>query len=122
MKTTYIIVRTSFVALHSWEHAKGNVKFLNTPHRHKFGVKIHIEVDNLDRQLEFFTVLDRVNELLKLWEVVENFKESCESFADRLVTYLLEWYGEREYRVEVSEDGENSGYIEYTPKKPYLSK
>lgn len=114
-----IIVRTQFEAIHRWKDAPEEVFFLRNFHRHLFKLSIQISVDGLDRELEYFMVLNRLNEFLR-----NNFKKdqgidaSCETMGMLILdNFLLPTYGKnRKYKVEVSEDGENSGLLEYKPE------
>lgn len=109
-----IIVRTQFEALHNWPQHSG---FLQHPHRHLFKVSVELPVRHDDRDLEFFEVKNQIDKLIGVFIIAkktgvgESIFEvtlpvsSCEAIAEKLWR-LLPWEATR---IEVSEDGENSG-------------
>lgn len=113
---SFIKVRTEFEGFHYYPGAGDidpRIKFLENVHRHMFKVEVTIEVTHLDRELEFFLVKWALAEFLQ--DGSQDFK-SCEMIAEFILdNHLIPKYGERYYKVVVSEDGESDGIIEYTP-------
>lgn len=123
---------------HRWLDAPDEVAFLRNYHRHLFKIEAVITVMEDDRELEFFLVQKKIREFIQDHIVMqdmmlqlnfdwEDFYEetgygdnedvlvinSCESFASYLIKRLANTYGLNRYiRVEVWEDGENSGMAE----------
>ena len=111
VKTTKVWVTTSFVGFHCWPAAPKEVAYLRNLHRHLFGVKVTINVNHQDRDIEYHMlkaeVEKLVTELKQRLEVSPHF--SCERMADYLATALasFKYYGkESTIEVEVDEDGE----------------
>lgn len=99
---TYIKIKTQFVGFHRWKDAPKKVEFLRNWHRHIFGVEVTFLVDHSNRALEFFLTQEKVNKYLKKYEN-KKFEASCEMIAED----ICKKFGAM--KVEVSEDGENSG-------------
>lgn len=111
-----ISVRTSFEGYHQWPEAPGEVQFLRTLHRHVFHVKATLPtgVDD-NRQLEFFLVQRRINDMIatKLKPTLEaNPCMSCETMASLLAHAILDHYERLPWvEVTVDEDGENGSTV-----------
>lgn len=96
-----------FAAMHNWPEAPENVEYLRHPHRHLFKVVATAEVEHNDRDIEFITLKQMLQEHCN-----ENYAEqwigrtSCEEIAQELLetfTHLS--------TVSVSEDGENGATL-----------
>lgn len=108
----YITVKTSFRGFHKYTNAPDEVAFLRNKHRHVFGVRVSIEVDHSDRDVEFFILQQEIDQCISENFLNKELEESCEMIAETIAEYLLQ----REYKilqVEVDEDGENAGGIRY---------
>ena len=106
----YITIRDSFEGIHCWPDAPEEVYFLKSHHRHIFHVRIKLQVHHDDRELEFIMV----KRFIKAhYPVLQMGSVSCEMVAERLIKVLIEKYGYREAEVEVTEDGENGGQVNY---------
>ena len=107
----FIIVTTEKVGFHKYNDAPDNVAFLRDIHRHKFYIKMGLEVRHTNRELEFFTVLNELNYFLNQGEDKPMMINSCEMLA----TQIKEW-ADKEYQrncwVEVWEDNENGARVE----------
>lgn len=104
----WIKIKSNFIGYHSYPYAPENVAFLRNVHRHIFGVSVKIEIlDDLNRELEFFTELEKLNRFLKHNYEGKTFTSSCEMIAQTILDNLL--YLDRKLEVEVDEDGENAG-------------
>lgn len=81
-----------------------------------------IEVRHEDREIEFFMAKDVVKkEIMPFIQLVDNLG-SCEQQAERILNGLKKAYGDnRNYEVEVSEDGENAGIVGWAPNAPIHS-
>ena len=113
-KKTWIIVRTSFRAIHQWKNAPVEVEFLLAIHRHTFYVEAKIPVTHNDRQLEFFMVQMFLDKAIKKRFPNEKIGQmSCEMIAADLLDDISAEYGiKRDLSVMVSEDNENAGIVE----------
>lgn len=110
----YIIVKGQYDGFHAYQNAPDEVAFLKNRHRHLFKWEARVEVFHDDRELEFFMVQMMINrEVLPFCTALDNLG-SCEQQAERILKGLINAYGaDRNYSVEVSEDGENAGFIKY---------
>lgn len=106
----FIKVRTSVIGYHRYRNAPANVAFLREYHRHVFGVTLTLEVNHADRQLEFFTVKDALDRLLREVYQGKEFEASCEAMAE----FVCRHFGG--VMCEVDEDGENSGVFVMPPE------
>lgn len=105
---TVVWITTHFTGFHRWEHAPDNVSFLRDFHRHVFHVKLAVRVTHHNRDVEFFTLKDKVEHFIKYEYHGKFFPYSCEQIAEQLFNeFGAEW-------VEVSEDGENGARVEAT--------
>ena len=91
-----------------------DVSFLGTPHRHIFHFRVEMEVFHDDRDVEFIQLKRIVESWYQDGTLALDFK-SCEMMARDLHNELAETWPQRDYVVEVSEDGENGCRI-YFPK------
>ena len=108
-----IQVRCSFAAMHQWNDAPEEVKFLRNLHRHIFNVVATIPVNHDDRELEYFMVQRKVEkfidqEVLSVWD----YSTSCEMIAERICSFIVAEYDRFNVTVEVNEDGENGSIVE----------
>lgn len=112
--TRYISVTGQYDGLHKYENAPEQVAFLKNLHRHLFKWQATIEVLHDDREVEFFMAQATINrEILPYTNQVYNLG-SCEQQAERILKGLINAYGtDRNYSVEVSEDGENAGRVKF---------
>lgn len=109
----FIQVRCSFVALHQWNDAPEEVKFLRNLHRHVFNVIATIPVSHDDRELEYFMVQQKMTkfidqEVMSVWD----YSTSCEMIAERICSFIVAEYDRFNVTVEVNEDGENGSIVE----------
>ena len=116
MIRTYIVVTLDWVGLHHFPEAQESVSFLAYPHRHKFFIKVTVEVKHINRELEFFTLQKHIKGFLPP-EMADLGSTSCEQLAMRVLNFLLDTYGrDRQIIVEVWEDKENGAIAHYTPE------
>lgn len=105
---------TEFESLHCWPEAKGEVEYLRYPHRHIFKVKLEVEVDELNREVEFITLKKDLINFCEHKLVQKNYpgvgeqtnQRSCEMMCQVIATWS-EKKGYKPTSVTVSEDGEN---------------
>lgn len=113
----YIEVTGQYEGYHKYENAPDEVAFLRNLHRHMFKWSALIEVFHDDRELEFFLVKRLIETKIVAftsWSTTD--LGSCEMQAEKILNGLLAAYGhDRFISVKVSEDGENSGWVEYDP-------
>ena len=93
-----------------------DVSFLGYPHRHIFHFKVGITVTHNDRDIEFIQ-FKRWLEKLYEEKTIELDYKSCEMIADNLLSSIIGKYPGRAMEIEVSEDGENGGILQYEPRK-----
>lgn len=105
--------------LHKWPDATQHpgVEFLANEHRHMFHFRVELEVWHDDREVEFILFK---RELAGLYnnETLKSSHKSCEMMADELAEYIKLQYPGRDFKIEVSEDGENGCVTEYTRAQP----
>jgi hypothetical protein len=92
-----------------------DVSFLASPHRHMFHFRIEMEVFHDNRDVEFI----QFKRIVENWYSQGTLKldyKSCEMMARELHSNLFSNWPDRDYVVEVSEDGENGCRI-YFPKE-----
>lgn len=92
-----------------------DVSFLASPHRHMFHFRIEMEVFHDNRDVEFI----QFKRIVENWYSQGTLKldyKSCEMMARELHKNLFSSWPDRDYVVEVSEDGENGCRI-YFPKE-----
>jgi hypothetical protein len=83
-----------------------DVSFLASPHRHIFHFRVEMEVFHDDRDVEFI----QLKRILESWyseKLLSVDYKSCEMIAKDLYVRAIEYWPDREIRIEVSEDGEN---------------
>lgn len=102
---TTVFVTTKFMAYHRWKDAPPEVSFLRYWHRHLFHVRVDVPVSHGNRDVEFFTLKEKLQQHLRdVWEGTR-FEFSCEQIADALLAKF------DAFKVEVSEDGENGATV-----------
>lgn len=83
-----------------------DVSFLGTPHRHIFHFRVEMQVFHDDRDVEFI----QAKRIMERWfsdgTLALDYK-SCEMIAKDLYAKCISMWPERDYVIEVSEDGEN---------------
>ena len=91
-----------------------DVSFLGTPHRHIFHFRVEMEVFHDDRDVEFI----QAKRIMERWyseDILALDYKSCEMMAKELHKMCNLAWPQRDYVIEVSEDGEN-GCRMYFPK------
>ena len=98
-----IIINTKFSAIHCWPDCPiKEVKFLKTPHRHVFYVRIKKRVYHDDRDVEFIDFKNKVDRfLMDTYHNKDLGSTSCEM--------LAQWLAEKFdcFYVRIMEDNEN---------------
>lgn len=89
-----------------------DVSFLAAIHRHVFHFKVWIEVTHNNRDVEFIQAKRWAESLYNKGTLQLN-NQSCEMMAENLFAHLNKKYPNREIWIEVSEDGENSAFIQF---------
>ena len=93
-----------------------DVSFLANPHRHIFHFKVWITVFHDDREIEFI----QFKRKLESWYETDSAEplslndKSCEMMSDDLFVKIASEYPNRDVWIDVSEDGENGSYKQYT--------
>lgn len=99
-------VTDRFAGFHKWDTAPREKNFLQNRHRHLFHVKLTVQVEHDDRDVEFFELKDELTEVLHQISEYGQDCGSCEMIAKRICNDITE-SGYKVHSVEVSEDGEN---------------
>ena len=96
-----------FEAIHNWPEAGYPVQYLQFPHRHVFHIEFTASVEHEDRQIEFITLKQMVENFCRdQWHNRDIGRTSCETIG----VAILEAFQEID-TVTVSEDGENGATI-----------
>ena len=94
-----------------------DVSFLSTPHRHIFHFRVEMQVFHDDRDVEFI----QAKRIMERWYsdgTLQLDYKSCEMMARDLYDKLIATWPDRDYIIEVSEDGENGCLIKYEISRP----
>ena len=89
-----------------------DVSFLGTPHRHIFHFRVEMEVFHDDRDVEFI----QAKRIMERWYsdgTLHLDYKSCEMMACELYDKCAAQWPDRDYTIEVSEDGENGCRISF---------
>ena len=89
-----------------------DVSFLGTPHRHIFHFRVEMEVFHDDRDVEFIQAKRIMERGYSDGTLQLDFK-SCEMMANDLYDKCSVQWPNRDYTIEVSEDGENGCRISF---------
>ena len=108
---TSIIVTTQFVAIHRWKEAPEEVSYLRNPHRHIFHVEVELPVGHDDRELEYFMVIEVLNNMINNLTTLWISTKSCEHIAKKLCGLMTVHY-KRNCIIKVMEDNENGSRVE----------
>jgi len=111
---TWAKVSLRFEALHQWDAAPNDVEFLQDSHRHEFHVTVHIQQFHDDRDVEYIMLKRWLKNWLDLnYEKQDLGQMSCEMMCKEILDELEQKHGsKRQYKVEVTEDGENGAVVE----------
>lgn len=100
-------VEVSFTAegWHRWPGARPRRDYLKARHRHLFHVRVRMEVEGKDREVEFHDLLD---EAKAAFGAGHFGSKSCECMAEELIRHFEDQphYKGRAMVASVSEDGE----------------
>jgi len=112
-RRTWGRVRHRFAGVHCWADAPdGPHAHLRNPHRHEFHVAVDFQQFHDDREIEYLTFKDWLESVLAAWPLNLGGR-SCEMMAAHIHKACeAQWGAMRDYRVEVSEDGENGAIVE----------
>lgn len=83
-----------------------DVSFLAHPHRHIFHFRVEMEIFHNDRDVEFIQLKRRLESWYSDGTLSLDYK-SCEMMANDLYQRVIAFWPNRDYIIEVSEDGEN---------------
>lgn len=97
-----------------------DVSFLGDPHRHIFHFRVEMEVFHDDRDVEFIQAKRWMESWYADGTLALDYK-SCEMMAKELYEKCSKQWPDRDYVIEVSEDGENGCRIVFTKPQHYGS-
>lgn len=107
-----VFATTQFEAYHHWEDAPDQVHFLRNTHRHIFHVKVTLDVEHDDRDIEFIMLKHDIERYTKeVFHRANLDQSSCEMMAQALHRHLLLCEYDDPMTIEVSEDGENGAIL-----------
>ena len=89
-----------------------DVSHLVNRHMHYFNFKVWVEVNHNDRDIEFIQLRRWIEDLYT--GILEVDNNSCEMISDKLYEQLCQRYPKSEIRIDISEEGINGSYTEYT--------
>lgn len=100
----YVICKLDIQGFHCWPDAPKELEYLSFRHRHVFVIRVHIPVQNNNRQIEFITKQDNIKRLLMSvygcdFDACDFGSMSCEDIAEFLMKET------NAVSVEVLEDG-----------------
>jgi hypothetical protein len=104
--STEVFCQTTFTAFHRWNDAPGPVSYLRNFHRHVFHVKLYVNTTHNNRDVEFITLKEELDNFLSSWQGKE-LELSCEQMAEAILNAFPEGI-----TCLVSEDGENGAYVD----------
>ncbi len=106
----WVVMKFQFEGLHYWKDAPPQVHYLAFKHRHIFHVEARMTVRHNDREVEF---IQAKNHLLGQVNIVYDWgPKSCEGIAEAIIALMqAKWGRDRDYSVEVLEDGENGAIV-----------
>lgn len=113
-KTTIFVSFTKY-GLHCWPSCNiEKVNFLQHPHGHTFHFRLYFKVDELDRELEFFDVKDKIISFIEHEfssdEIPSHMVDFGAMSCEHIATLLLNAFNAS--KVEVSEDGLDGAIVE----------
>lgn len=91
-----------------------DVSHLAFPHMHYFFIKVWVEVQHSNRDIEFIQ-LGRLLEQLYGQQILDLNSRSCEMIAEELFDQLHARWPKSEIRIDVSEDNINGALVEFVP-------
>lgn len=108
----YIYITTQFEGIHRYENAPERVDFLRNYHRHLFKIRLQVQVEHNERDIEFIMFKQDVETYIQVHFVNKQLDASCETIAEELIKYVQHEYYGKKVICEVSEDGENGAILE----------
>lgn len=115
-----ISITFSQIGFHCWRQAPQPRAYLINRHRHLFRIRVEVTVSGDGREIEFHDLLDFCLEWFDTNEQgVQQHGEygtlSCEALAERLGNRVCTEWPNRPVAIMVSEDGECSAIVRFTP-------
>ena len=110
--TTFTVEGLHCYAQAGTDPALADVRYLSSPHRHRFGFRVSLQVFHDDRDVELHQFQRWMRSHLSPEPM--NFEQrSCETIARELHAVIAQRYPGRAITIEVSEDGENGVTARY---------
>lgn len=103
----YIEVNLQWEALHRWPDADKlpDVSFLKHPHRHIFHIRVRVQVQDSNREIEIILFKRKIEDWLYATYQHDFETRSCEQIAEEILTEFAA------DEVQVMEDGENGAVL-----------
>jgi hypothetical protein len=111
----WAIVKFRFEAIHSWKTIpkKHPEWYLQHPHRHEFHCEVWVSQSHNDRDVEY---LKLKHELKQAFYDNHDYLQgkSCEMMSEVILNWVRNKYPNRQYRIKITEDGENGAFLDDT--------
>lgn len=110
-----IKIKEVVLGTHCWENCPHEeVKFLRNEHHHDFQIFVEAEVDHDDRDIEFIKLRIWLKKYIKAnynieHEIIRFGSRSCEMISQEITDALIKDFGDKKWKVSVSEDGTYTG-------------
>lgn len=108
----FIYITTQFEGMHRYINAPEEVSFLRDYHRHLFKIRLQVEVEHNERDIEFIMFKHEIDNHINKTYMGMQVNASCETIAEELINYVKSHYDNKKVICEVSEDGENGAILE----------
>lgn len=107
-------IRTQFEFTHCYPSAPESVSFLRNLHHHTFHVTVWVEQLHTERDIEYFLCKQWLDDSLRYATDPDGVfvsYTSCEAMAMWLAKRIHVDYGDRDVRVEITEDGTHGALV-----------
>jgi 6-pyruvoyl-tetrahydropterin synthase len=105
-----IEVKETVLGTHCWSNCPHEeVKFLQNEHHHDFTIRVSCEVEHDDRDIEFIMLRITIKKFIEEFYSIKNYivrfgSRSCEMISNEIKDELIDRYGDKNWKVNVSED------------------
>lgn len=105
-----IEIKETVLGTHSWSNCPfDEVDFLINEHHHDFTIRVSCEVGHDDRDIEFIMLRIELKKFISFTYPVRNYiirfgGRSCEMISNEIKEHMIKKYGDKNWKVNVSED------------------